>query len=59
MTISEMVQMLKDDPNLDVLPGGIGKVEPRLGSKYMKPSEGFKDVLRTIKKNNPGSNVDV
>lgn len=59
MTISEMVQMLKDDPNLDVVPGAVGKGEPRLGSKNNRPSEGFKDVLRDIKRRNPGSTIDV
>lgn len=59
MSISEMTQMLADNPDLDVVPGLVGKVEPRLGSTYMKPSEGFKDVLRDIKRRNPGSTIDV
>lgn len=59
MSISEMVQMLKDDPNLDVVPGATPTMEARLGSKMMKPSDGFKDVLRDIKRRNPGSTIDV
>lgn len=58
MRISEMEQMLADDPNLDVVPGPIRTMEARLGSKMMKPSEGFKDVLRDIKRRNPGTTID-
>lgn len=58
MTIAEMVKMLKDDPNLDVVPGATPMMEARLGSKMMKPSEGFKDVLRDIKRRNPGTTID-
>ncbi len=58
MTISEMVAMLKADDNLDVVPSATPAMEARLGASMMKPSEGFKDVLRDIKRRNPGTTID-
>jgi hypothetical protein len=52
-TIAEMEEKLGTDSDLDVLPGApfIGDIV-RQGLK--KPSDGFRDVLRTIKKRHKG-----
>jgi hypothetical protein len=49
MTISEMESTLEENQDWDVIPGAplIASVE-RVGQK--KPSEGFRDVLRHIKR---------
>jgi hypothetical protein len=58
MSMSNMTEALKTDPDLDVIPTATPLCDPwRLGLN--KTSDGFRDVLRTIKKNNIGSNIDV
>lgn len=58
MRISEMEQMLRDDPNLDVVPAAVPYGDAwRMG--VTKPSQGFRDVLRDIKRRNPKSTIDV
>lgn len=58
MKISERDQYLKDNPDVEQLVHGFpGLSDPvKLGRK--KPDQGFREVLRKIKKQNPGSNMD-
>lgn len=58
MRISELDNYKKDHPELEVVIGIPGLSDPvRLGLR--KPSDGFRDVLNKIKKNNPGNNINV
>lgn len=57
MKISELDQFRLDNPHLETIPQAPGLSDPvRLGR--MKPSDGFRDVLSSIKKNNPGSDIN-
>jgi hypothetical protein len=57
MKISELDKFREDNPNLDKIPQAPGVSDPvRLGLK--KPSDGFRDVLGRIRKNNPGSKIN-
>lgn len=59
MRISELDEYKASHPELEQLVNGApGLSDPvRLG--LIKPSDGFRDVLKNIKKNNPGNNIDV
>jgi len=59
MRISELDEFKKQNPDLElVITGAPGLSDPvRLG--LVKPSDGFRDVLKKIKKNNPGNKIDV
>lgn len=57
MKISELDQFRESNPHLEKIPQAPGVSDPvRLGLK--KPSDGFRDVLGKIKKNNPGSKIN-
>ena len=58
MSLTEWESLLKDNPHLQWYPtSGIATVDAhRLGR--MKPDDGFRDLLRTIKKGSPGSTID-
>lgn len=57
MTIAQMEQHLKDNPNLRLMIG-FPKIISGVESKRNKPSEGFRDLLNNIKKNNRGSTMN-
>ena len=59
MSISSREQYLKDNPNLEpLLIYTPGFVDPhRMGR--IKPSDGFRDILRNMKKKLPGNNIKV
>jgi hypothetical protein len=58
MGIQEMEEYEKAHPNEEVLCGAPGIGDPaRLGR--VKPSEDFRDKMRTIKKNHPLGNINV
>ena len=52
MTIAELDALLKEDSNLDVIPG-----TPLIHTGFRKTPAGFRDVLKQIKKNHPGSTI--
>lgn len=56
-SISEMEQYEKDHPNHEVIIGLPG-IHSGIGLGVRKNDQGFKDVLRQIKKNHPGSTVN-
>lgn len=57
MSLREREQYLQDNPDLEPVFGAPALVDPgHLGR--LKPSEGFRDVLRNIKKNNVGSKIN-
>jgi len=57
MTVAEMEQLLKDNPNKRLIIGS-PKIVSGVASKHNKPSEGFRDLLKTIKKHNRGSTMN-
>lgn len=59
MRISELDSYKEHYPELElVITGAPGLSDPvRLGIK--KPSDGFRDVLKKIKTNNPGNNINI
>lgn len=59
MRIRELDDYKRDHPELEQLINGVpGLSDPvRLG--LVKPSDGFRDVLKKIKNNNPGNNINV
>lgn len=57
MKWSELQEFLSENPNMKLLPAAPAIVSGVAGR--MKTDEGFKDVLRNIKKQNRGSTVDV
>jgi hypothetical protein len=59
MRIRELDEFKADHPELEQLVNGApGLSDPvRLG--LIKPSDGFRDVLKNIKNNNPGNNISV
>lgn len=59
MRIRELDEFKADHPELEQLVNGApGLSDPvRLG--LIKPSDGFRDVLKNIKNNNPGNNINV
>lgn len=58
MSIADMEQYLKDNPHIKWVPTGSPPIldSVRLGVK--KPDEGFRDILRQVKRKNPGSTVN-
>ncbi|MEK9696826.1 MAG: hypothetical protein VW270_13785, partial [Candidatus Poseidoniales archaeon] len=57
MGISEMENYIKDNPNMELAPATPAIVSG-VASARMKPDQGFRDVLRNIKKRNPRSNIN-
>ncbi len=57
MKWSELQTYLSENPNIKLLPAAPAIVSGVAGR--MRTDEGFKDVLRTIKRNNRGSTIDV
>lgn len=58
LRISEYDKFKEDNPHLErYIDGSPGMSDPvRLG--LMKPSEGFREVLRNVKKGSPGSKIN-
>lgn len=56
MSITECNSYLKDNPHLEQLVNGF----PVLGYSIVrgKPADGFRDLLKSIKKGNKGSKID-
>lgn len=59
MSISEMTQYEKDHPNEEVLCGAPMIGGHGLGLGRVKPSEDFRDKMRTIKKRHPLGNINI
>jgi len=57
MSISAMEQYLVDNPSKKLLPSTPAIVSGVSGTR--KPDEGFRDILRSIKKNNKGSTINI
>jgi hypothetical protein len=58
MSMAEREAYLAENPHIEQLPSApaiLGRIG--LGGR-LKPSEGFRDVLRKVKKNNHGSNIN-
>ena len=55
MSISEMEKYLQDNPNKERAPAS-PPIVSGVASARMKPDQGFRDVLRNIKHQNPSSN---
>ena len=55
ISIAEMETLVRDNPTKRVLPAS-----PAIhsGRGMKKPDQGFRDILRTIKKNNRGSTIN-
>lgn len=58
MSISECEEFLKANPDWEQQPAAPLIVSGVALGKRMKPDEGFRDLLKTIKKNNRGSNIN-
>lgn len=57
MSISEIDNFIKENPNLQHVFKPIGIVDPtRLGLR--KPDSSFRDILKNVKKKNRGSNIN-
>ena len=56
MSISERDMFLQENPNMEQLVNGA----PSIGYSTLtkKPDNGFRDILKTIKKNNRGSKIN-
>lgn len=56
MSISACDQYLQDNPNMEQLINGF----PCIGYNMVtaKPADGFRDILKTIKKGNKGSKIN-
>ena len=57
MSISEMEKYLQDNPNKERAPAS-PPIVSGVASARMQPDQGFRDVLRNIKHQNPRSNVN-
>ena len=57
MTIATMEQRLKDDPDLETVPGMFLYGDP-VSLGLQKPPEAFREVLRRVKKNNVRSTIN-
>jgi hypothetical protein len=55
LTVAKMEEYLEANPRKRV----VIKQSNFISGTGMKVSDGFKDILKTIKRNNPGSNIDV
>jgi len=58
MRIADLDQFKKDNPNLEQSLSNLNLADPTRVGVTSKPDEGFRDVLRQVKKNNFGSNVN-
>ena len=56
MTISEMDDYLKKNSTLELVPASPSIISGRSGA--YKPDDTFRDMLRTMKKTNKGSNIN-
>lgn len=57
MSISEMEEYTKNNPDVELLINGA----PMIGTRIMvnkKPDDGFRDILRKIKKDHRGSTIN-
>jgi RNase H-fold protein (predicted Holliday junction resolvase) len=57
LTISEMEQLLKDNPHKRLVLG-FPKIVSGVDSKRNKPPEAFRDLLKNIKSHNRGSTMN-
>ena len=57
MTYEELLAYLRANPDKEKLLAG-PMIVSGVASKRMKPNEGFRDILRTIKKANKGSTIN-
>ena len=57
MTISSMETLLAENPHIRQIPG-TPSIVSGVSSGSNKPDSGFRDLLKTIKKANPGSTVN-
>lgn len=57
MTISSMETLLAENPHIRQVPGA-PQIVSGVASARNKPDSGFRDLLKTIKKNNPRSTVN-
>lgn len=59
MGIQEAEDYLKKNPNVTRLVNGAPRIgDPNRVGTRTKPDEGFREVLRNIKRMNPGSNMN-
>lgn len=58
MTISERTEYLAANPHIEQLVHGAPRFMDTVKLGRTKPDEGFKDLLKQIKKNNVGSNIE-
>lgn len=57
MTISSMEEYLAQNSHINIVPAA-PMIVSGVNSGRNKPDSGFRDLLKTIKKNNPRSNVN-
>jgi len=57
MTISSMEEYLAQNPHINIVPSAPAIVSG-VASGTNKPDSGFRDLLKTIKKNSPRSNIN-
>lgn len=57
MTISSMETLLAENPHIRQVPGA-PQIVSGVSAGNNKPDSGFRDLLKTIKKNNPKSNIN-
>jgi hypothetical protein len=57
MTISSMEELLENNPHIRQVPAA-PQIVSGVASARSKPDSGFRDLLKTIKKNNPKSTVN-
>jgi len=58
MTISERTKFLEDNPDVEQMVHGAPKFMDTVHLGRTKPADGFKDLLKQIKKNNIWSNIN-
>lgn len=58
MSISERTQYLADHPHIEQLVHGFPGAVDSVKIGRTKPSDGFSDLLKQIKKNNIGSDIN-
>jgi hypothetical protein len=56
-TIAEMEEMLQSGEFIQII--GSPKIVSGVGNPYKNTPDGFKDVLRAVKKNNPGCGMEI
>ena len=57
MSYNELQKHLKKNPHLEMMLSSPPIVSGVAG--LLKPDEGFRDLLRRMKKNNPGSTINI